>query len=227
MLKLCKYIQHLIKKKGLQFCNPFFFIPILIIKFKKNKINFSNKDKCLIFEDKCTVIMAIKKYKPNNPILDEVTEAISNYVQLIDNDSSYKSLKKKVLFSDFFEDKMLLIHIIREGLPFKIFNLIKEISPFTEDDWASYLDISKKSLQRYSTDKEYLFKSIHTEKIIELAEVTNFGKQVFDTPDQFYLWLKTPSFIFNNLKPVDLLKDSYGKELVMEELNRIEHGIFA
>jgi putative toxin-antitoxin system antitoxin component (TIGR02293 family) len=171
--------------------------------------------------------MALKKYKPNNPILDEVTEAISNYVQLIDNDSSYKSLKKKVLFSDFFEDKMLLIHIIREGLPFKIFNLIKEISPFTEDDWASYLDISKKSLQRYSTDKEYLFKSIHTEKIIELAEVTNFGKQVFDTPDQFYLWLKTPSFIFNNLKPVDLLKDSYGKELVMEELNRIEHGIFA
>jgi uncharacterized protein (DUF2384 family) len=29
-----------------------------------------------------------------------------------------------------------------------------------------------------------------------------------------------------DLKPAELLKDSYGKEMVMAELNRIEHGIF-
>ncbi len=72
-------------------------------------------------------------------------------------------------------------------------------------------------------DKE---QKIHTEKIIELAEVTNFGKKVFDSNEQFYLWLNTPSFALGNLKPAKLLKDSYGKELVMAELNRIEQGIF-
>ncbi|MDO9038752.1 MAG: DUF2384 domain-containing protein [Lutibacter sp.] len=29
-----------------------------------------------------------------------------------------------------------------------------------------------------------------------------------------------------NLKPIELLKDSYGKEMVMNELNRIDQGIF-
>ena len=56
--------------------------------------------------------------------------------------------------------------------------------------------------------------------------VTNFGKKVFDTKEQFYLWLTTPSYALGNLKPSELLKDSYGKELVMGELNRIDKGIF-
>ncbi|MCC6451300.1 MAG: DUF2384 domain-containing protein, partial [Acidobacteria bacterium] len=32
-------------------------------------------------------------------------------------------------------------------------------------------------------------------------------------------------FALGNVKPVELLRDSYGKELVMGELNRIAHGI--
>ncbi|MFY9243470.1 MAG: antitoxin Xre/MbcA/ParS toxin-binding domain-containing protein [Polaribacter sp.] len=162
-------------------------------------------------------------YKENISESNIVNEAISNYV----TSSPFNITKEKITISDFFNNKMLVIKVIRQGLPYKLFNLIKKMSPFTEEDWASYLNISKKSLQRYSNDKNHLFKPIHTEKIIELAEVTNFGKEVFSSKDQFYLWLNTPAFIFNNLKPSELLRDSYGKELVMAELNRIEHGIFA
>ena len=162
-------------------------------------------------------------YKENTSEINIVNEAISSYVQT----SPFSFNQEKITFSDFFDNKMLVIQVIKKGLPYKIFNAIKNIIPFTEDEWASYLNISKKSLQRYSTNKNHLFKPIHTEKIIELAEVTNFGKDVFDSTEQFYLWLNTPSFVFNNLKPSELLQDSYGKELVMEELSRIEHGIFA
>lgn len=162
-------------------------------------------------------------YKENISESNVVNEAISSYL----TSSPFNITKEKITISDFFNNKMLVIKVIRQGLPYKLFNLIKKMSPFTEEDWASYLNISKKSLQRYSNDKNHLFKPIHTEKIIELAEVTNFGKEVFSSKDQFYLWLNTPAFIFNNLKPSELLRDSYGKELVMAELNRIEHGIFA
>lgn len=162
-------------------------------------------------------------YKENISESNVVDEAISSYL----TSSPFNITKEKITISDFFNNKMLVIKVIRQGLPYKLFNLIKKMSPFTEEDWASYLNISKKSLQRYSNDKNHLFKPIHTEKIIELAEVTNFGKEVFSSKDQFYLWLNTPAFIFNNLKPSELLRDSYGKELVMAELNRIEHGIFA
>jgi putative toxin-antitoxin system antitoxin component (TIGR02293 family) len=166
-------------------------------------------------------------YKENFLELNVVNEAISSYIKEVNTISLFNFNIEKITFSEFFENKMLVIQVIKKGLPYKLFNIIRDLIPFTDDDWATYLSISKKSLQRYSNDKEYLFKPIHTEKIIELAEVTNFGKQVFNTTDQFYLWLYTPSYVFNNLKPVELLNDSYGKDLVMEELNRIEYGIFA
>jgi len=167
--------------------------------------------------------MVIKEYQENTSDLTIVNEAVSNYLQK----SGFSFSQEKITFADFFQNKMLIIQVIRQGLPYKIFNIIKNISPFTEEDWANYLNISKKSLQRYSNDTNFLFKPIHTEKIIELAEVTNFGKDVFDSTQQFHLWLNTPSYALNNLKPAELISDSYGKELVMAELNRIEHGVFA
>lgn len=156
-----------------------------------------------------------------------VNEAISVYAKKVDRSSGFKINNEKISYADFFEDKLLIIRVIREGLPYALFNEIKEITPFSEEDWAEYLNLSTKTLQRNRNEVDFLFKPIHTEKIIELAEVTNFGKDVFDSVEQFYLWLNTPSFALGNLKPGELLKDSYGKELVMAELNRIEHGIFA
>jgi uncharacterized protein (DUF2384 family) len=61
---------------------------------------------------------------------------------------------------------------------------------------------------------------------LELAEVTSLGNAVFDTEAQFYMWLKTPSFAVGNLQPIELLRDSYGKEMVVNELNKIDQGIF-
>ncbi|MET4080403.1 putative toxin-antitoxin system antitoxin component (TIGR02293 family) [Pedobacter sp. UYP30] len=159
--------------------------------------------------------------------LSVVNEAISTYVKSIAKPLSFSADTEDVTYSSFFENKMLIISAIRQGFPYKLFIEIKNILPFSEDDWAEYLHLSKKTLQRHSVDEDFLFKPIHTEKIIELAEVTNFGNEVFDSSEQFYLWLNTPSFALNNLKPAELLKDSYGKELVMGELNRIDQGIFA
>lgn len=155
-----------------------------------------------------------------------VDKAFSSYIDEKEEYTQTSVKSEGITFSDFFDDKMLIIHTIRKGLPYTLFNKIKTITPFSEDDWASYLDMSKRSLTRYSNDENFLFKPIHTEKIIELVEVTNFGIQVFDSLDQFYLWLNTPSYALGSLKPIELLKDSYGKDLVMAELNRIEHGIF-
>ena len=52
------------------------------------------------------------------------------------------------------------------------------------------------------------------------GEVKLFGEM-----EKFKLWLDTPNFSLGNLKPMELLKDSYGKELVISELTRINYGI--
>jgi putative toxin-antitoxin system antitoxin component (TIGR02293 family) len=156
----------------------------------------------------------------------QLDKAVRFYVNKVEKESGYKLISKNITYNDFFKNRMLLVHAIREGVSFDFFNLIKERTPFNDEDWASFLGISTKSLQRNKAKDSFVFKPIQSEKIFELAEVTNLGNEVFDEETDFYSWLNTPSFALGNLKPIELLKDSYGKEMVLGELYRIDQGIF-
>ncbi len=164
--------------------------------------------------------MGAIKYKEGDASFNSVNEAIGLYIQ-------QELPATGIASSQFFKNKMLVVKTIRKGLPFAIFSLIKKITPFSDEDWANYLNLSTKTLQRYKNEQDFLFKPIHTEKILELTEVTNMGVSVFDDLASFHEWLNTTSLALGNHKPAELLQDSYGKELVLAELNRIEHGIFA
>ncbi len=128
--------------------------------------------------------------------------------------------------SSIFEDRLLLSKIIRGGISFSLFEKLKQISLFTDEEWAEYLNLSSKSLHRYSKEEDFRFKPIHSEKILELAEVVHAGLEIFGSSDKFNRWSKSESPALQNNRPIDLLMDSYGKEIVMDELNRIDHGIF-
>lgn len=132
---------------------------------------------------------------------------------------------QNITYSSFFDDKMMVIAAIRAGIPYSMFDVIQDNAPFSEDNWADFLDVSTKSLQRYKAAEAFHFKPIHSEKILEMAEVTSVGLDVFGNMDKFKLWLNTPSYALGSLKPIDLIRDSYGKELVIAELTRINYGI--
>jgi putative toxin-antitoxin system antitoxin component (TIGR02293 family) len=121
---------------------------------------------------------------------------------------------------------MLVIEVIRQGVPYSFFNDIMELAPFRLEDWLQLLNISSKTLTRYKLNKQK-FRPIQSEKIIEMAEVTHAGLEVFGSMEKFRLWLDMPSFALGNSRPIDLLKDSYGKDLVLAELNNINYGILA
>jgi putative toxin-antitoxin system antitoxin component (TIGR02293 family) len=156
----------------------------------------------------------------------QIDRVVKEFVNKIDKQSGYKLISKNISYAAFLKNKMLLVHAIREGVSFDFFQLIKERTPFNEEDWASFLGISTKSLQRNKAKESFVFKPIQSEKIFELAEVTHLGNEVFDEEATFYSWLNTPCFALGNLKPIELLKDSYGKEIVVNELNKIDYGIF-
>jgi putative toxin-antitoxin system antitoxin component (TIGR02293 family) len=131
-----------------------------------------------------------------------------------------------VTYSSLLGNKMLITYLIREGVTHTLFHLIQASTPFSEKDWADLLDISLKSLTRYRQN-ETTFKLTQSEKIMEMAEVTELGLQVFGEMDRFKSWLDTPSFALGNVKPLELLRDSFGKELIVGELTRIRYGILA
>jgi putative toxin-antitoxin system antitoxin component (TIGR02293 family) len=139
--------------------------------------------------------------------------------------SNLKIGNQKLTYDNFLENRLLMIQAIRTGIPYSLFDLIQLHTPFTENDWANFLELSTKSLQRYRTASQHHFKPSHSEKIIEIAEVTKVGLDVFGNIEKLKLWLNTPSYALGKLKPIELLMDSYGKEMVIAELNRINHGI--
>ena len=136
------------------------------------------------------------------------------------------SYSKTPSWSEFFLDKMLVMKAIKLGVPFNLFELIKSTSSLSDLAWANLLDLSTKSLQRYKLENRH-FGPLQSEKILEIAEVNNMGIDVFGTIEKFGLWLDTPNFALANEKPSSLLVNSYGKSLLMAELNRINYGIFA
>lgn len=135
-------------------------------------------------------------------------------------------LQQEITYDKFLKDTILIIGVIKSGVPYSLFNLIQDYTPFTESDWAKFLNISVKSMHRYKMEPGFTFKPIHSEKIIEMSEVTKIGLDVFGSMEELKLWLNTPNYALGNLKPIELITDSYGKELVIGELTRIDHGIF-
>lgn len=133
---------------------------------------------------------------------------------------------KDVTYTNVLKDKLLVAKAVKRGVTNALFKEIKKNSPFDDGQWAHFLDINIRTLQRYKITKDHIFKSLQSERIFELAEVVNMGDMVFDTPEHFRIWLNTPSVALGGEKPINLLDNSYGKDLVLAELNRIEYGIF-
>ena len=156
----------------------------------------------------------------------KIDRAVRSYLKKVEQEPNVVLNNREITYQEFLSNRMLIVHSIRKGIPYRLFRLLQEKTPFTEEEWADVLGISLKTLQRYKASKNHIFKPAHSEKILELAEVTSLGNSVFGA-EKFYLWLQTSNFALGNLKPKELLKDSYGKELVVEELQHIDQGIFA
>jgi len=164
--------------------------------------------------------------KPYQKIEEKLGQEITAYLKESKMEYSKMEANEKISYDEFITNKLLIINAIRDGFPYSIFKLIQEYTPFSEQDWADFLNISTKSLQRYKQSANHKFKPLHTEKIIEIAEVTKIGLELFEDVDKFKLWLNTPNYALGSHKPLELLKDSYGKDLLIQELINIQHGIF-
>ncbi|MFV8326048.1 hypothetical protein [Flavobacterium sp. ZS1P14] len=53
-----------------------------------------------------------------------------------------------ITYLGFFKNKLLLIQVIKDGVPYSLFENIQSYSPFSETDWSKFLAISTKSPYR-------------------------------------------------------------------------------
>ena len=144
-------------------------------------------------------------------------------VKLLDDVVGGKGLSNKIS-----PDKLLyFISVSREGMEYSTYiKLIERRDFFRSSDWAKYLHIDKRTLERYKQTRQTLDVP-KSEIVIQIAVVLRRGIEVFGNMVKFLSWLNNSNIALGNNKPKDLLDTNFGFGLVKDELTRIEHGIFA
>jgi putative toxin-antitoxin system antitoxin component (TIGR02293 family) len=123
-------------------------------------------------------------------------------------------------------DVYQLIDRSRKGISFLEFKEFSSAFALSSADWSKLLHISERTLQRYRKEKKK-FDPVHSEKILQLILLFNKGEELFGDRNAFIHWLKSPVVSLGKVNPITLLDNSFGVELVKDELSRIEHGVLA
>ena len=135
-------------------------------------------------------------------------------------------MNKHKKYEIFDEDEINLANRARDGLSYNYFTTLSERIQLSVQEWADYLHISERTIQRYKKEGK-TFDPIYSEKIIIIELLYKKGIDVFGIEENFYTWMDTKSIALGGVKPKDLLDTSFGITMVYDELGRIEHGIFA
>ncbi|MBI4848228.1 MAG: DUF2384 domain-containing protein [Nitrospirae bacterium] len=130
-----------------------------------------------------------------------------------------KNLKKKI------HSRLDLIEMSKEGISKEALrNLAKYLSLSTAQ-LAKLLPVSERTILRYTSKKP--FNRVVSEQIIQIAEVVARGTEVFRDKDKFTSWMHSPCKALANQTPLSLLSSRFGTEMVLDELGRIEYGVYS
>jgi putative toxin-antitoxin system antitoxin component (TIGR02293 family) len=130
-----------------------------------------------------------------------------------------------ILFNKELTSEMDVIAMSKRGVTKKSLILIGEYFGFTPDRLAYMLPITLRTIQRYKNTQK--FNPAVSEHIIQLARLMVRGTEVFESRENFLRWFTTPNTALGGNVPSDLVSLQTGAQLVMDELTRIDHGVFA
>lgn len=117
------------------------------------------------------------------------------------------------------------LKVLKEGLSRKSVNSFIKHSSLTKKQVSKLIHVSERTLQRQNLDKQMDIST--SERLIELTRLFHKGINVFEDKEKFITWLNRPSKSLANSKPIDLIETSIGIDLVLDELLRIEYGVFS
>jgi putative toxin-antitoxin system antitoxin component (TIGR02293 family) len=117
------------------------------------------------------------------------------------------------------------ISIIRAGIPKQAMTHLMDIADITLTEMAAIIHTSDRTLRRYSPQEK--LSPEQSERMVEMAKLYSRGEEVFGSMENFRIWMDSVLLPFGNKKPKQFLDTSLGIVMIMNELGRIEHGIFA
>ncbi len=123
-------------------------------------------------------------------------------------------------------NRSVLMHWVRGGIEFDLFQNMLSKFPFSMEEWSGFLHLSERTMQRYKKEDKN-FDSLQSEKILQISLLYQRGVEVFGDKENFDFWLGSKNIALGGIYPKELLDNAFGIGLLDEELTRIEHGILA
>jgi len=120
---------------------------------------------------------------------------------------------------------MNFVELARQGIAKNSLQKLAEIGGISIKQFTELLPVSLRTIQRYS-GKDLLAPEV-SDHALRIAEVFAKGIDVFDTRQSFQRWLQSPLVGLGGQTPLSLLDTSFGVRMVMNELGRLEHGVYS
>lgn len=116
------------------------------------------------------------------------------------------------------------IELVRNGISKNDLTDIKDEAKLDYDELSLILDTSRATLINKKGKQK--FDQRVSERILLMADVIVYGRQVFGDNDNFNEWLKTPSQGLGNATPLSMMDTMYGIDEIKKEIGRIAYGIY-
>ena len=141
----------------------------------------------------------------------------------MDQESFNIVLDESVAYSP--ESEMGMIQLVRKGISKKALLNLSELAGISLKKLSELLPVSERTLQRYS-DNDRLGSAV-SEHVILMVKVLLRASEIFGDTEAARIWLNSSIPALSNNTPLSLLDTSFGAQLVMDELGRLEAGVYS
>lgn len=108
---------------------------------------------------------------------------------------------------------------------YRKFEILSAKIPFTQREWASILHLSERTLQRNAKENKP-FGGMYADRLQQIEKIFREAAIVFKKPSLFYNWLQQHPRVLNHTLSVGSLQTQDGIQLVLEELGRMQQGVY-
>lgn len=116
------------------------------------------------------------------------------------------------------------IEIIEHGLPYGAVERLIKALDLTLDEFCHIIPVSRRTLSRYRAG--HVLDAHLSDHILMVSQVYDRAVEVMESPENARIWLKTPNYTFRGKRPLDYLHSFAGAQEVLDELTRLQYGVF-
>jgi len=119
-----------------------------------------------------------------------------------------------------------LMPVIRKGLPSSALESVAKRMDLSAVATVESLGLAKRTIARRLQERQALTAE-ESERVVRLARVLAEAMQVLGSIEKARRWMQRPSRALGGEVPLRMLDTDIGGNAVIEELGRIDHGVFA